>query len=753
MRRYDRALVSRALNSLVRIGLLLALASVVVTAIGMAVAPQLTGLTEAAHGEASEIELRGLSQRSYIYAADGTLIATLQEEENRAPITLDAVPDHVVGAVLAVEDAGFWKHKGVNVRATVRALLSNVEAGGTSQGGSTITQQLIKQSVLSSEQTFDRKTREVFLAVRLEEQMSKDEILERYLNTIYLGNHSYGIQTAAETYFGVSVGELDPGQAALLAGMIRDPIDYNPFVYPEVAVERRRIALSRMVAEGIIPPEAAELYGEVPLPTEPTQYTPPPDDYFVEEVKQALLADPRLGETATERFDAVFRGGLEVHTTLDPGVQAAALAARDETLAPFAIEGQPALFIAGRNMAGADAIGTVAAATVEPATGAVRALVGGPGFGDEYKFNLATQGYRQPGSSFKTFVLLELLEQGYSPQDTISGRAPCRFRIPSEPEPYEVKNFGNSRGSVASIAALTIASSNCGYVRLGQIAGIDNVTELAGKLGVVTRNAGNEIVPLDPSIFSTPLGTQEVTPLGMAGAYAAIANDGHYHRPYFVERVLDRDGDLLFQHSDPGERVMTVETAQIAADILKDNVTGGTGTAARVAGHDVGGKTGTAQDFSNAWFTGFSKQLSTAIWMGAMEGNVPMERVGGRNVTGGSYPAQMFGRLYNAVLPGVEPVPFAEPPPRRGTGALRLDRNIDLDGYSQAPERTRRRSTTPSRTPSRSTRAPSRPATTAAPAPAPAPAPDPGEGNGGGGGNGNGNGGGPPPTSGDFVEP
>ena len=311
--------MSRALNSLVRIGLLLALASVVVTAVGMAVAPQLTGLTEAAHGEAGEIELRGLSQRSYVYAADGTLIATLQEEENRAPVALDEVPDHVVDAVLAVEDSGFWEHKGVNVRATVRALLSNVEAGGTSQGGSTITQQLIKQSVLSSEQTFDRKTREVFLAVRLEEQMSKEEILERYLNTIYLGNHSYGIQTAAETYFGVSVGELDPGQAALLAGMIRDPIDYNPFVYPEVAVERRRIALSRMVAEGIIPEDAAALYGQVPLPTEPTQYTPPPDDYFVEEVKQALLADPRLGETATERYDAVFRGGLQIHTTLDPG--------------------------------------------------------------------------------------------------------------------------------------------------------------------------------------------------------------------------------------------------------------------------------------------------------------------------------------------------------------------------------------------------------------------------------------------------
>jgi penicillin-binding protein 1A len=750
--------VTRALNSLVRIALVLALASVVVTAIGMAVAPQLTGLTEAAHGEAGDVELRGLSQRSYVYAADGTLIATLQEEENRAPITLDEVPDHVVGAVLAVEDAGFWDHKGVNVRATVRALLSNVDAGGTTQGGSTITQQLIKQSVLTSEQTFDRKTREVFLAVRLEEQMSKEEILERYLNTIYLGNHSYGIQTAAETYFGVSASELDPGQAALLAGIIRDPIDYNPFRYPDVALERRRIALSRMVAEGHITEDEATWYNAIALPTEPTQYTPPPDDYFVEEVKQALLADTRLGETATERFDAVFRGGLQIHTTLDPGIQYTALVARNDTLAPFAIEGQPGLFVAGTHTVGPnvgqEAIGTVASATVEPRTGAVRALIGGPGFGDDYKFNLATQGYRQPGSAFKTFVLLELLEQGYSPQDTISGRGPCRFNLPTEEEPYEVVNFENSRGSTGSITAMTTSSSNCGYVRLGQIAGIDNVTRLAGEMGVMTRNATNEIVPLDGSIFSTPLGTQEVTPLAMAAAYAAIANDGHYHTPYFVDRVLDRDGDVIFQHSDPGTRVVSVETAQIAADILKANVTGGTGTAARVPGHDVGGKTGTAQDFSNAWFAGFSKQLSTAVWMGAMEGNVPMTRVGGRRVTGGSYPAQIFGRLYNGVLAGAEAEPFADPPFRRGTGVLRLDRNIDLDGYTTTPP-ARRRTTT--RTPSRSA-----PATTVAPTPAPAPttAPDPGNGNdnGGGGGNGNGGGGGgdggePPPTSGDFVEP
>lgn len=736
--------MTRALNSLVRIALLLALASVVVTTVGLAVGPQLTRLSSAANGEASDVELRDLSLRSYVYASDGTLIATLREEENRAPVPLADLPAHVVDAVLAVEDANFWEHKGVNVRATVRALLSNVESGQTRQGGSTITQQLIKQSVLSSEQTFDRKTREVFLAVRLEEQMSKEEILERYLNTIYFGNHSYGIQAAAETYFGVSASELDIGQAALLAGIIRDPIDYNPFRKPDVAAERRRIALSRMVAEGRISPDEATWFNAAPLPSEPFQYTPPPDDYFVEEVKQALLADPRLGETASERFDAVFRGGLHIETTLDPRAQQLSEDARDETLARFSLEGQPALFVAGSHtvgpLAGQEAIGTVASASVEPGTGAVRALIGGPGFGDDYKFNLATQGYRQPGSAFKTFVLLELLEQGYAPQDTISGAGPCRFKIPGVEELYEVVNFENSRGSTGSITAMTTSSSNCGYVRLGQIAGIDQVTELAGEMGVRTRNASNEIVDLDPSFFSTPLGTQEVTPLAMAAAYAAIANDGYHHPPYFVERVLDRNGQVLIQHREQGRRVVSVETAQIAADILKANVLSGTGTAARVSGHDIGGKTGTAQDFSNAWFAGFSRQLSTAVWMGAIEGNVPMRNVGGRRVTGGSYPAQIFGRLYAPFLADMEPDPFAAAPSRRGMGALRLDREIDLDAYV-AP--TRRRTTT-TRPPSRTSRAPSRPATTAAPAPAPttAPAPEPGPSEGGGGGGSDSGGGG-----------
>ncbi len=726
--------MSRLARALPRILLLLALASVIVTTAGLALAPQLAKLTTASHGVAPDVLLDDLSIRSYVYASDGTLLTTLQEEENRAPVSIDDLPDHLIDAVLAAEDADFFVHKGVNVRATVRALLSNVESGQIEQGGSTITQQLVKQSLLTADQDFDRKTREAFLAIRLEKQMSKRQILERYLNTIYLGNHSYGVQAAAETYFGVPASDLDLAQAALLAGMIRDPIDYDPLLYPEVAGERRRIALRRMVEEGMITEDEAAFANAGPLPAVAIEYIPPPDDYFVEEVKQALLADERLGETKSERFDAVFRGGLEIHTTLDLGAQFLAEKARNDVVAPFALEGQPALFIAGTHkagtpLAGQEALGTVALASVESTTGAVRALVGGPGFGDDYKFNLATQGYRQPGSAFKTFVLLELLEQGYAPSDRISGSGPCRFRIPGVQDIYEVNNFGRSRGFTGTITSMTTNSSNCGYVRLGQIAGIDNVVELAGELGLKTRSSSNEIVDLDPTIFSTPLGTQGVTPIGMASAYAAIANDGYYNPPYFVERVVDRRGNTVFDHVDEGYRAFSIETAKLAADILKDNVTGGTGTAARVSGHDVGGKTGTAQDFSNGWFVGFSKHLSTAVWMGAIDGNVPMNSVGGRSVTGGSYPARIFGAFMNPIHEALAQIPFADPPRRQSTGKLlAVDDDIDLTPPPAPP------TTVPVATPPPAEEGEGVPATGADSTPPPTTS-----------------GGTPPPTSGEFI--
>ncbi len=706
--------MSRALQAVLRLALILALGSLVITAGGLVIGPQLTDLKTAAHGVAGPVTLGDLDVRSYVYASDGTLLATLQDEENRAPISLDDVPQHVIDAVLSVEDADFFRHKGIDARATIRALLSNVESGAVSQGGSTITQQLVKQSLLTSDQDFTRKTKEAFLALRLEKQMSKRQILERYLNTIYLGNHSYGIQAAAETYFGVEASGLDIAQAALLAGMIRDPIDYNPFQYPEVAKERRRIALKRMVETGKITEQQAAFSNEAPLPLEPIQYNPPVNDYFVEAVKRLLLDDPRIGDTRSERTAVLFRGGLQIHTTLDLGAQYLASAARNQVVQPFSLNGDPTVFIAGKNQVGADAIGTVAMASVEPKTGAVRALVGGTGFNAENQFNLATQGYRQPGSSMKPFVLLTLLEQGYSPADRVSGLGPCRFKIPGVSEIYEVENFGRSRGFVGTIASMTTNSSNCGYVRLGQIAGIPNVVKLAGDLGLRTRNAAGDVADLDPSIFSTPLGTQGVTPLDMAGAYAAIANDGYFNPPYFVERVLDRTGRTVFEHTDKGHRAFSIDTARLAADILKDNVLGGTGTAARVPGHDIGGKTGTAQDFSNAWFVGFSRDLATAVWMGAIEGNVPMNRVGGRSVTGGSYPARIFGAYMTGYEKDRPAEPFPTPPVRKPSGKmLEVDKSVDLAGSaSRSRSSTRTRSTTTIRR-STSTSAPT--ATTVAP--------------------------------------
>lgn len=677
--------VLRFSSSVTRLVLVLAVAVAAVTSAGLALAPAVSDLSGAAHGEAEEIVLDDLAVRSSVFAADGTLLATLREEENRLPVDLVAVPQVLIDAVLAVEDANFYDHAGVNARATIRALLSNVESGEITGGGSTITQQLVKQSLLTTSQDLDRKTREAFLAIRLEKQMSKDDILERYLNTIYLGNHSYGVQAAAETYFGKQVSDIGLAESALLAGMIRNPIDYDPFKDQSVAAERRRIALKRMVEENLITQAEADEANQAPLPDAPIEFTPPPDDYFVEEVKRRLLDDDRLGDTRTERFEAIFRGGLHIHTTLDLEAQAQAEAARDEVVSRFAIDGETALFVAGRNSRGDDVIGTVGIAAVEPSTGAVQAMVGGPGFGPNSQLNMATQAYKQPGSSFKVLVLLSLLEQGRSPNDTVSGTGPCTFKIPGVAEPYEAQNFGNSSGFTGSIRSMTTASSNCGYLRLGQIAGIDDVVELSTDLGLLTRNSAGEVVALDDTIFSTPLGVQGVTPLAMSGAFAAIANGGYYNPPYFVSKVVDQHGRVVFEHTDEGHQAFSADTAAIAADILRANVTGGTGTAARVLGHDVGGKTGTAQDYSNGWFVGFSAHLSVAVWMGGIDENVPMRSVGGRSVTGGSWPATIFGNFMNRYLENRAPIPFPEPPSRRSTGVLRVDPDIDLTPSTTRP--------------------------------------------------------------------
>jgi len=612
------------------------------TAVAFAFVPQVSALFTASHAEAEPINLDPLPERSLLYDMSGNLIGPLPAVENRSPVTLDQIPSLVKRSILAVEDENFYSHAGVNLRATVRALFTNVQSGSVEQGGSTITMQLVKNAILKpkpGEHTLDRKAHEAVLAYRLEQIMSKDEILGRYLNTVYFGNGAYGVQAAAETYFGKNIGDVTWPEAALLAAMIRDPRDYDPFTNPALAIERRHIALQRLVETGDLTQAEADLYAFTPLPTTPGQIAVPPKDYFIEQVKQALLDDPsfNLGDDYTARYNAVFEGGLRVYTTLDPNMQAKAIDARNSTLPNKDPNG---LFVIGGakqdtatacpqlNDGAGHCLGTVAMVSVEPSSGAVRDLVGGPGF-EKWKYDLATQAQRQPGSSMKAFVLATALEQGISINDTIDG-GQCAIKNPGgTPDPYVQKG----EGGVATLVRQTAGSVNCAFLRLGQIVGIDKVIAQARKMGVTA--------PLN-NVVSFPLGVNPISPLEMAGAYAAIANDGVYNAPYFVDKITDASGAVLYQHSSSPQRVMSSQSARQEIVALQAVVTGGTGTRAALPGRPVAGKTGTTDKHGDAWFIGFTPQLATAVWMGNPESVVPMNSVGGINVFGGTFPALLW---------------------------------------------------------------------------------------------------------------
>ncbi|MDP1792671.1 MAG: PBP1A family penicillin-binding protein [Acidimicrobiales bacterium] len=614
----------------------------VLFAVGIAVLVPVTrafaGSWSTANGERLA-EMTELSERSLVVRRDGSTLAVLHADENRAPVKLDKVPEIVVDAVIGIEDDRYWDHHGIDLRATVRALATNVGAGEVRQGGSTITQQLIKNSLLTPEKTVDRKVREAFLAWRLEDHSSKEEILERYLNTVYFGNGAYGVQAAAEVYFGKQATELGAAEAVLLAGLIRNPAGYDPIRFPERALSRRRVVVERLRVQSILSNESAERVLETPLPTKVESLETETNDYFVEQVKQELLDDERLGETAQERYNAVFKGGLRIVTTLDPTISSAALLAVD-TILPDT-----------------DGKFTAALASVEPSTGAVRAIVGGSDF-ESTKFNLATQAHRQAGSAFKTMVLVAALREGYGPSTIVNGTSPCSVEFPGH-APYEPGNYEGSAGGVMTITSATAASVNCAYVRMAQAAGLDKVVEASKDLGITSE--------ID-EYPSTALGGLRigVSPLEMASAYATLAADGVYHKPYFIERVLDRHGKVVLRGGGKGEQKVSVQVARAAVSILKSVVTGGTGTRANIGKWQVFGKTGTAQDYTDAWFVGSTRQLTAAVWMGSPVGKVPMKGVpGAGNVTGGSFPARIWGAFMKAAMKGRQALPFPAPDPKQ----------------------------------------------------------------------------------------
>lgn len=618
-----------------------------------ATVPQIGVALSASSGTSPEVQLNTLAERSSMFAADGQFLTLLKEEENREPIDLDAVPQTVIDAILAVEDSDFYTHDGLNYRGTFRAFVENVSAGGIEQGGSTITQQLIKNSVLTNEQSLDRKATEAFFALRLERQMTKDEILERYLNTVYFGSGAYGVQAAAETYWNYDeAAQLGWAEAALLAGLVKNPTGFDPTLNPESARERRAVILNRLVTVGHITEEEADQYNAEALPSErqgpPTQ----PTDYFVREALEAMLNDENiLGGEAADRFNMVYRGGLKIYTTFDPKAQAHAEATRAELL-PENDDGF-----------------TMAMATLDTHNGAVRALIGGPEFQRD-QFNLATQGLRQPGSTMKTFVMAALFENGYNADDVVRGDSPCTFDNPGQ-EPYRVT--GASYG-VQSIASMIRVSSNCGFVRLGQVVGNEEVIKVSRRLGVTA-----EMEPF-PSL---PLGVFEVHPIEMASGYAAMGNDGMFNQPWYIERVEDSEGNVIYEHEQVSTKAIEVQSARQITEVLESNVTSGTGrhqVPQRMNGHPAAGKTGTAQGNEDVWFVGYTDYYATAVWVGHPD---LKKRVvlNGRVQQGGRTPAAIWGDFMGKIHEGLEPREFADPEPSgQGSRFLRVEGEIDFCG-------------------------------------------------------------------------
>jgi penicillin-binding protein 1A len=611
--------------------------------------------------------LRALEQRSVILDRNGRTIDTLYATEDRAPVTLRDVSGSVVAAVISIEDRTFFSHAGVDPKSILRALFRDVHSGVVEQGGSTITQQLVKNTLIENpKRDLQRKVREAVLAMRLEENYTKNQILERYLNTVYFGRDAYGIRAASERYFNEQPSQLALPQAALLAGMISAPSGYDPIDHPQAAHDRRHTVLEAMHETGVISTAAVKAFDKVPLPTHTfNNASIAPTSYFVSEVVQRLLADPRLGPDEPTRRNLIYHGGLRITTTFDPTLQTEAEGAVRSTIAD-----------AARDPAHVPVTGALVA--IDNSNGAVRAMVSGSGdeSGAAYlaqQFNYATGSNRQVGSSFKVFTLATALENGYSPKDTIDGgRCTIPAGLNTKGEPYSP---GGDSGGVMTLQHAITDSINCAFVRLIVALGADpaNLNEVGSqraqrgpqKVINVARQMGVTSTHLTP-VTSLTLGTDGVSPLDMASAYSTLANDGVHKKPIFYTKVEGPDGKVVFEIGPNGDhptQVMPVNIARTETQMLFGPVRDG--TAARTLRdfpREVAGKTGTTDENVDAWFVGYSPQITTAVWMGDPAGEISMNSFfKGGDVFGGTIPARIWDAFMSLALAPLPPASFTPP--------------------------------------------------------------------------------------------
>ena len=598
------------------------------------------GLITAIAGEIPKLDPRRQIEQEVngvIYSDNGhSVLAVLRGSEARTLVDYEDIDPLMRHAIVAIEDRRYWEHSGVDIRGIARALWADISQKKVVEGGSTITQQFVKNALLQDQRTIGRKVREAALAWQLTQQWSKKRILEAYLNTIYFGNGAYGVQQASRRYFGHGAKDMTLAEAALLAGIPANPTAFDPVAHPVAATERRRLVLQVMLEEGKITEQELERADKQPLPRAEDVRLPGTErtaQYFVNYVKRQLI----------EQYGAsmVYGGGLKVKTTIDLELQQLAREAISKWLTDP--EGPSAALVA-----------------IDPRTGAVKAMVGGENY-RESQFNLAVQSERQPGSAFKPFVLATALRQGISPAT----------RMTSEPQEIDlgdkfwvVANYDDSYLGSIDLEQATIESDNAVYAQLTQLVGANKVAETARRLGIRSDLKG---------FYSIGLGTEAVNPLELARAYSAFANGGRRidgslrdaNQPRAIVEVRDENDEPILVNRPHGRRILTPGQAAYVNSILQKVVSQGTGTRARLDDRPAAGKTGTTENYGDAWFVGYTPQLVVAVWVGYPTTLQPMlTEFNGEAVTGGTFPALIWKTFTERALEheGAEPQPFAEPP-------------------------------------------------------------------------------------------
>nr|WP_203418999.1 penicillin-binding protein 1A [Lyngbya aestuarii] len=526
------------------------------------------------------------TETTHIYDIQGRPLASLHDEANREVISLDEISPHLKRAVLAIEDSNFYYHKGIYPTGIIRAFVANLESGETVEGGSTLTMQLVKNLFLSPNRTISRKAAEAVMAIRLEQILAKDEILELYLNQVYWGHNLYGVETASLSYFNKSAKDLTLAEASMLAGLIPAPEDFSPFVDYKKSKQRQATVLKRMRdLKWITAEEEAEALKQPLLVGSITSFRQSQLPYVTEAVVQEL----------TRKFgrDAVLKGGMRVQTTIDVNFQRMA----EQVVSTW----HERLYYWGVYRSWDN--GQIALAAVDPRTHFVKAMVGGADYKTS-QYNRAIQAQRQPGSAFKPFVYYTAFATGkYSPESTVYD-SPVSY--PDGYGYYSPRNYGGGFSGAVSIRSALTNSLNIPAVKLGQAVGLNQVIEVCRILGFRS--------PIDP-VISLPLGSVDVTPMEMAGGYATFANNGWHSDPTFIVQVTDSQGNILLDNTPKPRLVLNQWAAASLNSVLQGVISGGTGTRAQI-GRPAAGKTGTTSSERDVWFVGYTPQLSTAVWVG-----------------------------------------------------------------------------------------------------------------------------------------